>query len=106
MGAPSSAAVWTRWYRYALCQTCQNHSQQIIKSKSLNWENESETVEKQDYNVIRSDSVLALSTETPTLPKTNAQLAYLFNHGQDHGLPLLELQKIHGAQGQVPLEAR
>jgi hypothetical protein len=53
----------------AVCQTCQNHSHQIIKSKSLNWENESETVEKQDYNVIRSDSVLALSTETPTLPK-------------------------------------
>jgi hypothetical protein len=44
------------------------------KNKSLNWENESETVEKQDYNVIRSDSVLALSTETPTLPKTNAQI--------------------------------
>jgi hypothetical protein len=74
MGAPSSAAVWTRWYRDVVCQTYQNHSQQIIKSKSLNWENESETVEKHDYNVIRSDNVLTLSTETPTLPKTNAHI--------------------------------
>ncbi|RLN42879.1 hypothetical protein C2845_PM01G28070 [Panicum miliaceum] len=24
-GAPSSAAVWTRWYRDAVCQTCQNY---------------------------------------------------------------------------------
>lgn len=32
-------------------------------------------------------------------------IAYLFNHGQEPGLPPLELQEIHGAQGQVPPEA-
>ena len=38
--------------------------------------------------------------------RAHSKLAYLFNHGQDHGLPLIKLHKIHGAQRQVPPEAR
>jgi hypothetical protein len=33
MGAPSNAAVWTRWYRDAVCQICQKKKSPNCKTQ-------------------------------------------------------------------------